>query len=75
MGDSSPDSPISEGVELIADYACETGENPLWHPTEQKLYWCDIPRGRIFLGFARRRWIYQTRSGHRGACSVQLQRP
>jgi D-xylonolactonase len=48
MRDSSADSPISEGVELIADYACETGENPLWHPTEKKLYWCDIPRGRIF---------------------------
>ena len=28
--------------------ACETGENPLWHAIEQKLYWCDIPNGRIF---------------------------
>jgi sugar lactone lactonase YvrE len=35
-------------VELIADYGCEIGENPLWHPFEQKLYWCDIPKGRIF---------------------------
>ncbi len=35
-------------VELIADYACETGENPLWHPIEKRLYWCDIPNGRIF---------------------------
>ena len=34
--------------ELIADYACETGENPLWHPIEKRLYWCDIPNGRIF---------------------------
>lgn len=34
--------------ELIADYACVTGENPLWHPLEQRLYWEDIPRGRIF---------------------------
>jgi D-xylonolactonase len=34
--------------ELIADYACHTGENPLWHPTEKRLYWCDIPMGRIF---------------------------
>ncbi len=33
---------------LIADYACETGENPLWHPFEQKLYWTDIPTGRLF---------------------------
>jgi sugar lactone lactonase YvrE len=34
--------------ELIADYRCETGENPLWHPGEQRLYWVDIPAGRIF---------------------------
>lgn len=34
--------------ELIADYACRTGEGPLWHPDEQKLYWVDIPNGRIF---------------------------
>jgi sugar lactone lactonase YvrE len=33
---------------LIADYQCQTGEGPLWHPTEQRLYWCDIPAGRIF---------------------------
>jgi sugar lactone lactonase YvrE len=25
-----------------------TGEGPLWHPDEQRLYWCDIPTGRIF---------------------------
>lgn len=35
-------------LELIADYACATGENPLWHPLEKRLYWCDIPHGRIF---------------------------
>jgi sugar lactone lactonase YvrE len=34
--------------ELIADYKCEIGEGPLWHPGEQRLYWVDIPRGRIF---------------------------
>jgi sugar lactone lactonase YvrE len=34
--------------ELIANYACETGENPLWHPTERQLYWSDIPAGRLF---------------------------
>jgi D-xylono/L-arabinono-1,4-lactonase len=33
---------------LIADYACETGESPLWHPFERRLYWADIPRGRLF---------------------------
>ncbi|MFH1569976.1 MAG: SMP-30/gluconolactonase/LRE family protein [Gemmatimonadota bacterium] len=34
--------------ELIADYACKTGEGPLWHPDEKRLYWVDIPRGRMF---------------------------
>lgn len=34
--------------ELIADYQCVTGENPLWHPTEQRVYWTDIPTGRLF---------------------------
>lgn len=34
--------------ELIANYHCETGENPLWHPMERRLYWTDIPGGRLF---------------------------
>lgn len=34
--------------EMIADYQCDTGENPLWHPDEQKLYWVDIPAGKLF---------------------------
>jgi sugar lactone lactonase YvrE len=34
--------------EMIADYACEVGEGPLWHPTEKRLYWADIPAGRLF---------------------------
>ncbi|MCZ6678285.1 MAG: SMP-30/gluconolactonase/LRE family protein [Candidatus Poribacteria bacterium] len=34
--------------ELIADYECVTGEGPLWHPGEKRLYWADIPRGRLF---------------------------
>jgi len=35
-------------VELVADIPCEVGENPLWHPRERCLYWCDIPRGRLY---------------------------
>jgi D-xylono/L-arabinono-1,4-lactonase len=35
-------------LESVADYACKVGENPLWHPGEQRLYWADIPAGRIF---------------------------
>jgi sugar lactone lactonase YvrE len=38
----------SQEIELIADYACEIGENPLWHSIEKRLYWCDIAAGRIF---------------------------
>jgi D-xylonolactonase len=34
--------------ELIANYACQTGENPLWHPIERRLYWTDIPSGAIY---------------------------
>jgi sugar lactone lactonase YvrE len=34
--------------ELIADYECVVGEGPLWHPGEQRLYWVDIPTGRLF---------------------------
>lgn len=34
--------------ELIADYQCHNAENPLWHPFEQRLYWTDIPTGRLF---------------------------
>jgi sugar lactone lactonase YvrE len=34
--------------QLIANYRCHTGENPLWNPVDRRLYWCDIPQGRIF---------------------------
>lgn len=34
--------------EIVADYACVTGEGPLWHPQEQRLYWVDIPQCRLF---------------------------
>jgi len=34
--------------ELIADYRCACGEGPLWHPLERRLYWVDIPDGRLF---------------------------
>ncbi|NLG26450.1 MAG: SMP-30/gluconolactonase/LRE family protein, partial [Chloroflexi bacterium] len=34
--------------ELIADYACQTGEGPLWHPDERRVYWVDIPPGKLY---------------------------
>ena len=35
-------------AELIADYQCEVGEGPLWHPMEKRVYWTDIKQGRMF---------------------------
>lgn len=34
--------------ELVADVACHTGENPLWNPDDGRLYWLDIPPGRLY---------------------------
>jgi D-xylonolactonase len=34
--------------ELIVNGHCHIAENPLWHPTERKLYYLDIPQGTIF---------------------------
>ncbi len=48
--------------EPIADYACQTGEGPLWHPDEKRLYWVDIPEGRMFrydLGTGEHEQCYQ----------------
>ncbi len=46
--------------EIIADYACITGEGPLWHPLERRLYWVDIPQSRIFR--------YDPATGHHEIC-------
>lgn len=34
--------------DLIAFPPCDLAENPLWHPLEQRLYWTDITRGRLY---------------------------
>jgi len=49
-------------VELIcvADYACECGEGPLWHPFDELVYWVDIPAGRLFR--------YDPASGEHALC-------
>lgn len=46
--------------ELIADYDCHVGEGPLWHPDEGRLYWVDIPQGRLFR--------YDPARGHHELC-------
>ena len=35
-------------LQIVADYQCHCGENPMWHPDEQRFYWTDIPTGRLF---------------------------
>ena len=32
----------------VADTTCHTGEGPLWHPLQRRLYWLDIPPGRLY---------------------------
>lgn len=44
----------------LADYACNTGEGPLYHPDENCVYWTDIPAGRLFR--------YDVATGHHGQC-------
>lgn len=33
---------------VIADCGCEIAEVPLWHQAERKLYWTDIPEGKLY---------------------------
>jgi sugar lactone lactonase YvrE len=47
-------------LECLADYGCEIGENPLWHPIERRIYWTDIPGGRLFR--------YDAATGHHEQC-------
>lgn len=47
-------------LELIANYECVTGEGPLWHPDEERVYWTDIPQGRLFR--------YDPKTGHHEQC-------
>lgn len=35
-------------IERVADVRAETGENPLWHVDEKRLYWLDIPPGKLY---------------------------
>lgn len=51
-----PSEPETTAPEVIANYHCEIGENPLWDDRRQAVYWTDIGRGRLFR--------YDARTGH-----------
>ncbi|QAU11898.1 SMP-30/gluconolactonase/LRE family protein [Halorubrum sp. BOL3-1] len=35
-------------TERVAETRAHTGEGPLWHPVERRLYWVDIPAGVLY---------------------------
>lgn len=35
-------------LEYLVEHAYETGEGPLYHPDEHRLYWVDIPNGHMY---------------------------
>jgi D-xylonolactonase len=39
---------MAVSIERVADTTCKTGEGPLWHRGESRLYWVDIPAGRLY---------------------------
>lgn len=39
---------VASEVEVVANYHCQVGENPLWDEREGRLYWVDIETGRLF---------------------------
>ncbi len=32
----------------LANKHCATGENPFWNPDDQRIYWSDIPNGKLY---------------------------
>ena len=39
---------MNHALTPLADYACHTGEGPLFHPDKSAVYWTDIPNGSLF---------------------------
>jgi D-xylono/L-arabinono-1,4-lactonase len=33
---------------MVADTLCKTGEGPMWHSVEKRVYWVDIPNGQLY---------------------------
>lgn len=47
-------------TEMVADYPCHVGEGPLWHAAQNRIYWTDIPAGKLY-------W-YDITTGQHQAC-------
>ena len=47
-GTDEHDSTTDTEPELVARHDHRVGEGPVWHPDEKRLYWLDIPTGRLF---------------------------
>ena len=58
--DNKTEEEILMQPELIANYECIVGENPLWHTDEKRLYWTDCETGRLFR--------YDPATGHHEQC-------
>ncbi len=57
-------SDAENALQPIPVAASLLGESPMWHPQEQRLYWCDIPGCRLNSfdpqGGAHRQWSFET---------------
>jgi len=61
-------------VERIADTHHHTGEGPLWHPDEERVYWVDIPAGELHRYDPEtdaHELAYQTQSGPIGGYTLE----
>ena len=60
--------------ERVADTRAHTGEGPLWHPDEQRLYWVDIPAGRLYRydpATGRNETVYETDDAPLGGYTIE----
>ncbi|MFC4439964.1 MULTISPECIES: SMP-30/gluconolactonase/LRE family protein [Natrialbaceae] len=61
-------------LERVADTRTHTGESPLWHPEERRLYWVDIPSGRLYRyhpGRNEHDVVYQTDGDPLGGFTIE----
>jgi D-xylonolactonase len=65
---------LSTGApEVVVDIPSLTGEGPLWHEDAQRLYWVDIPAGRLYRydpEHDANELVYQ-HDGHLGGFTIQ----